>query len=104
MKTSKEKSAELRMQFPVSSGQLHRKNEGEWIPVSPKKPDPPLAIMPPPPPPPVALPKPVPAPIQPPAFVKAATIPATLNTVAPVEPEAPENTIAALAAPQTDVN
>lgn len=29
------------MQFPVSSGQQHRKTENEWVPVPPKKPDPP---------------------------------------------------------------
>lgn len=29
------------MQFPVSSGQHHRATESEWVPVSPKKPDPP---------------------------------------------------------------
>lgn len=26
------------MQFPVSSGQHHRANEGEWVPVVPTKP------------------------------------------------------------------
>lgn len=25
------------MQFPVSSGQQHRRTENEWVPVSPKK-------------------------------------------------------------------
>ncbi|XP_066587221.1 protein Son-like isoform X2 [Prorops nasuta] len=42
-KTFQEKTAEssnqLRLQFPVSSGQHHRKNENEWIPVVPKKPE-----------------------------------------------------------------
>ncbi|XP_015178401.1 PREDICTED: serine/threonine-protein kinase PRP4 homolog isoform X2 [Polistes dominula] len=40
-KTFQEKTAEssnqLRLQFPVSSGQQHRKTESEWIPVTPKK-------------------------------------------------------------------
>ncbi|XP_066586410.1 protein Son-like isoform X4 [Prorops nasuta] len=39
-KTFQEKTAEssnqLRLQFPVSSGQHHRKSENEWIPVVPK--------------------------------------------------------------------
>lgn len=43
-KTFQEKTAEssnqLRLQFPVSSGQHHRKTESEWVPVTPKKPDP----------------------------------------------------------------
>ncbi|XP_032678715.1 protein SON isoform X2 [Odontomachus brunneus] len=63
-KTFQEKAAEtsnqLRLQFPVSSGQHHRKTESEWVPVVPKKPEPKklfvpasttngkLAIMPPP--------------------------------------------------------
>ncbi|XP_014480766.1 PREDICTED: protein SON-like isoform X2 [Dinoponera quadriceps] len=62
-KTFQEKAAEtsnqLRLQFPVSSGQQHRKTESEWVPVIPKKPEPkkifvpastngPPAIMPPP--------------------------------------------------------
>ncbi|XP_043669525.1 protein Son isoform X3 [Vespula pensylvanica] len=42
-KTFQEKTAEssnqLRLQFPVSSGQHHRKTESEWIPVTPKKPE-----------------------------------------------------------------
>nr|CAD7569598.1 unnamed protein product [Timema californicum] len=41
VKTLQEKTAEqskhLRIQFPVSSGQQHRKTENEWVPVSPKK-------------------------------------------------------------------
>nr|CAD7590324.1 unnamed protein product [Timema genevievae] len=41
VKTLQEKTAEqskhLRIQFPVSSGQQHRKTESEWVPVSPKK-------------------------------------------------------------------
>ncbi|XP_075228072.1 uncharacterized protein LOC142328268 isoform X2 [Lycorma delicatula] len=41
VKTLQEKTAEqskaLRMQFPVSSGQLHRKKESDWVPVSPKR-------------------------------------------------------------------
>ncbi|XP_011876841.1 PREDICTED: protein SON isoform X2 [Vollenhovia emeryi] len=67
-KTFQEKTAEtsnqLRLQFPVSSGQHHRKSENEWVPVTPKKPEPkkifvpasinlqmtpPAVIMPPPP-------------------------------------------------------
>ncbi|XP_076391422.1 uncharacterized protein LOC100879799 isoform X2 [Megachile rotundata] len=35
-----ESSNQLRLQFPVSSGQHHRKSENEWIPVTPKKPEP----------------------------------------------------------------
>ncbi|XP_058790256.1 protein Son isoform X2 [Phymastichus coffea] len=31
-----ETTTQLRLQFPVSSGQQHRKSEKEWIPVSPK--------------------------------------------------------------------
>lgn len=77
-KTFQEKTAEtsnqLRLQFPVSSGQHHRRSENEWVPVTPKKPEPkkifvpastnlctttPLAIMPPP------VPTPVPPPVQP---------------------------------------
>ncbi|KAK9298201.1 hypothetical protein QLX08_008366 [Tetragonisca angustula] len=34
-----ESSNQLRLQFPVSSGQHHRKSENEWIPVTPKKPE-----------------------------------------------------------------
>lgn len=62
-KTFQEKTAEtsnqLRLQFPVSSGQHHRRSENEWVPVTPKKPEPKKvfvpastnlpAIMPPPP-------------------------------------------------------
>lgn len=33
IKSSKEKSAELLQQFPVSSGTLHRKTENEWVSV-----------------------------------------------------------------------
>lgn len=33
LKSTQERSSELRLQFPVSSGQLHRKNEHEWVPV-----------------------------------------------------------------------
>ncbi|KAK4883564.1 hypothetical protein RN001_006883 [Aquatica leii] len=56
-KTAQERTTELRMQFPVSSGTQHRKTENEWIPVSPKKVEtPPL--------PPIV--KPVPIPIAPP--------------------------------------
>ncbi|BET00824.1 G-patch domain [Nesidiocoris tenuis] len=37
-KSLQEKSSEtLMLQFPVSSGSHHRKNESEWVPVSPKK-------------------------------------------------------------------
>ncbi|XP_046752138.1 protein Son-like isoform X2 [Diprion similis] len=85
-KTFQEKAAEssiqLRLQFPVSSGQLHRKTENEWVPVNPKKPGPkkptapatapsePLAIMPAPTqaaaPVHASVPTPAPAPIPPP--------------------------------------
>ncbi|XP_022919854.2 protein Son [Onthophagus taurus] len=37
IKNSQERASELRIQFPVSSGQQHRKTESEWVPVSPKK-------------------------------------------------------------------
>ncbi|KRT86436.1 hypothetical protein AMK59_243 [Oryctes borbonicus] len=40
IKNLQERASELRMQFPVSSGQQHRKTENEWVPVSPKKPEP----------------------------------------------------------------
>ncbi|XP_054270427.1 protein SON-like isoform X2 [Macrosteles quadrilineatus] len=40
-----EQSRQLRLQFPVSSGQQHRKTESEWIPVSPKKADPPSSTQ-----------------------------------------------------------
>ncbi|XP_031846897.1 uncharacterized protein LOC116433201 isoform X2 [Nomia melanderi] len=33
-----ESSNQLRLQFPVSSGQHHRKTESEWVPITPKKP------------------------------------------------------------------
>lgn len=65
VKTMQEKTAEqsrqLRMLFPVSSGQQHRKTENEWVPVSPKKEEPvstlPVAVVKP------AI-KPTPAPVQ----------------------------------------
>ncbi|XP_015512644.1 protein Son isoform X1 [Neodiprion lecontei] len=88
-KTFQEKAAEsstqLRLQFPVSSGQHHRKTENEWVPVNPKKPEPkkptapvtappePLAIMPAP----TQSPAPVPAP---------APIPTPAPTPAPQSP------------------
>ncbi|CAH0552524.1 unnamed protein product [Brassicogethes aeneus] len=37
IKSTQERSSELRMQFPVSSGQQHRKTVEEWVPVAPKK-------------------------------------------------------------------
>ncbi|XP_045467518.1 protein Son isoform X2 [Harmonia axyridis] len=37
VKSTQERTTELRMQFPVSSGQHHRKNENEWVPVESKK-------------------------------------------------------------------
>lgn len=49
VKTLQEKTAEqskqLRIQFPVSSGQQHRKSENEWVPVSPKKEEPSAATV-----------------------------------------------------------
>ncbi|KOC68083.1 Protein SON [Habropoda laboriosa] len=42
-----ESSNQLRLQFPVSSGQHHRKSESEWIPVTPKKPEPKKQFIPP---------------------------------------------------------
>ncbi|XP_044740119.1 protein Son [Chrysoperla carnea] len=59
IKTPQEKAMDkstLLMQFPVSSGQLHRKTENEWIPVEPKKVEPT-------PPPLPKIPKPVPKPV-----------------------------------------
>ncbi|XP_076658419.1 uncharacterized protein LOC143362285 isoform X2 [Halictus rubicundus] len=35
-----ESSNQLRLQFPVSSGQHHRKTENEWVPITSKKPEP----------------------------------------------------------------
>ncbi|PSN55329.1 hypothetical protein C0J52_01778 [Blattella germanica] len=50
LKTLQEKTAEqskqLRIQFPVSSGQQHRKTENEWVPVSPKKEEPAAVVAP----------------------------------------------------------
>ncbi|GJQ81661.1 hypothetical protein Trydic_g8539 [Trypoxylus dichotomus] len=48
IKNLQERASELRMQFPVSSGQQHRKTENEWVPVSPKKPEPPPPAVKPP--------------------------------------------------------
>ncbi|PNF30720.1 hypothetical protein B7P43_G06082, partial [Cryptotermes secundus] len=49
VKTLQEKTAEqskqLRIQFPVSSGQQHRKSENEWVPVSPKKEEPTASVV-----------------------------------------------------------
>lgn len=42
-KTAEQTKAIL-MQYPVSSGQQHRLNENEWIPVSPKRPEPPTVL------------------------------------------------------------
>ncbi|XP_076549047.1 uncharacterized protein LOC117600944 isoform X2 [Osmia lignaria lignaria] len=42
-----ESSNQLRLQFPVSSGQHHRKSENEWVPVTPKKPEPKKQFVPP---------------------------------------------------------
>lgn len=73
LKSTQERATELRMQFPVSSGQQHRKTESEWVPVSPKKPEivplPPVQLPPPVPVVPVPVPSepvPVPPPLQPP--------------------------------------
>ncbi|XP_054005093.1 protein Son isoform X2 [Hylaeus anthracinus] len=66
-----ESSNQLRLQFPVSSGQHHRKSENEWVPVIPKKPEPKKQFVPASTPsesPPVIPP---PAPVQP---VQAATV------------------------------
>ncbi|XP_076635928.1 uncharacterized protein LOC143348999 isoform X2 [Colletes latitarsis] len=41
-----ESSNQLRLQFPVSSGQHHRKSENEWVPVTPKKVEPKKPIVP----------------------------------------------------------
>lgn len=35
---SAEQTKAILLQFPVSSGQHHRANESEWVPVQPKKP------------------------------------------------------------------
>ncbi|XP_048512523.1 protein Son isoform X2 [Athalia rosae] len=98
-KTFQEKTAEssnqLRLQFPVSSGQHHRKTENEWVPVNPKEPEPkktsvppvipraPLAIMPPPAP--ISQPVHVPVPV---AAPKPATVPVPAPQV-PVFTSAP---------------
>ncbi|XP_030762013.1 protein SON isoform X1 [Sitophilus oryzae] len=80
-KTTQERTTELRMQFPVSSGQQHRVNE-EWVPVpTPKKPAAAAAVVPEPVPKPsvevpssapLALPPPLPAevPLPPPPLPK----------------------------------
>lgn len=44
IKSTQERTSELRLQFPVSSGQLHRKTENEWVPVSPKKSQEPVPV------------------------------------------------------------
>lgn len=44
IKSTQERTSELRLQFPVSSGQLHRKTENEWVPVAPKKPEAPKPV------------------------------------------------------------
>ncbi|XP_031334779.1 protein SON-like isoform X2 [Photinus pyralis] len=55
IKSAQERSTELRIQFPVSSGTHHRKTESEWIPVSSKKVETPRVIpTPAPAPPPIA--------------------------------------------------
>lgn len=41
-----ETSNQLRLQFPVSSGQHHRRSENEWVPVTPKKPEPKKVLVP----------------------------------------------------------
>ncbi|CAG9865315.1 unnamed protein product [Phyllotreta striolata] len=83
VKSALERTSELRIQFPVSSGQHHRKGE-EWLPVSPpveKKPDPapstavPLAIM--------EAPAPVKAPVPP------APLPPEDPPTVPAPPNAP---------------
>ncbi|XP_015432851.1 PREDICTED: protein SON-like [Dufourea novaeangliae] len=59
-----ESSNQLRLQFPVSSGQHHRKSENEWVPVTPKKPEPKKQFVPATAPskPPVVMPSPIPTP------------------------------------------
>ncbi|XP_051154730.1 protein Son isoform X2 [Leptopilina boulardi] len=94
-KTFQEKTAEssnqLRLQFPVSSGQLHRKTESEWVPVPPKKVEPqkkfvpasePLCSLP--------KPVPVPAPVPPPAPV-AASVPTSVPTTVSQPSVFPQN-------------
>ncbi|XP_039288821.1 protein SON [Nilaparvata lugens] len=96
LKTLQEKTAEqskvLSQQFPVSSGQLHRKKESDWVPVPPKKDteDIPLPALPP------ALPQPVPPPdktaspllpplppLQPPPMPPESIFPVTKEVTAP---------------------
>ncbi|KAI4460206.1 protein son [Holotrichia oblita] len=89
IKNLQERASELRMQFPVSSGQQHRKTENEWVPVSPKKPDPP------PPQAPVIKPPP---PVNPPIPVIAPPLPSEIALPPPIEPT-PPTTVAAIVAP-----
>lgn len=85
-KTFQEKTAEssnqLRLQFPVSSGQHHRKTESEWIPVTPpKKPEPKKTFVPPAsiPSEPISL-VPPPCPVQPVQSVQPVVFPRTSIT------------------------
>ncbi|RZF37952.1 hypothetical protein LSTR_LSTR005452 [Laodelphax striatellus] len=98
LKTLQEKTAEqskvLSQQFPVSSGQLHRKKESDWVPVSPKKDTEniPLPCLPAPVPPPAALATgdkssspfvpPLP-PLEPPPLPPESIFPVTKETSAP---------------------
>ncbi|XP_063906203.1 protein Son isoform X2 [Zophobas morio] len=68
IKSTQERTSELRLQFPVSSGQLHRKSENEWVPVSPKKP---------------------PEPVPPPKVAETPAAPEPVPPVVPVAPSAP---------------
>ncbi|XP_044756353.1 protein Son isoform X2 [Coccinella septempunctata] len=86
IKSTQERTTELRMQFPVSSGQHHRKNENEWIPVEPKK-----DVAPPAPKPSIVLTKEVVpiTPLVPPAnsapFLSTVPVPAPVSSAVPTQ-------------------
>lgn len=75
LKTTQERASELRMQFPVSSGQQHRRTEKEWVPVSPKKKEPsPQPVAPKVIEPPVPIPMTTVAAIMPPSITTTTTV------------------------------
>lgn len=69
-----ESSNQLRLQFPVSSGQHHRKSENEWIPVTPKKPEPKKQFV------------PSSTPVEPPAIMPPAAIYPVTEPIQAVQP------------------
>lgn len=76
------------MQFPVSSGQQHRKTENEWVPVAPKKSD----VQP------VKLPQPAPL-----SNVEAVAVPSLEPPPLPPALEVPTASVAATATPGPQV-